>query len=104
MTCIDSTVNSDITTEEKMEEKEASHCPYYEKMLAHLKANFPDNKSFWLKETPKCDDRPINSMPPDLGSWEPVLGWKGILEKLHASGEDDWLVASSRQLKSRQTS
>ncbi|KAE9553772.1 hypothetical protein FO519_002993 [Halicephalobus sp. NKZ332] len=104
-TSIDTTVNSDITiTEDKMEEKDASYCPYYEKMMDHLKTNFPEKKSFWLKESPKCDDRPINSMPPDLGSWEPVLGWKGFLEKLHASGEDDWLVASSRELKSGQTS
>jgi len=44
----------------------------------------------------KAKDRPMNEVPKELGTWESVLGWKAILEKIHASGEDCWLSPASR--------
>jgi len=40
--------------------------------------------------------RPANENVEELDTWESVLGWKRILEKIHASGEDEWLHPSSR--------
>lgn len=69
--------------------------------MAHLKNNFYSDNKYWLNESIKCNnDRPINTLSSDLTNFESVLGWKNILEKLHASGEDDWLVPESRQFKS----
>jgi len=43
-------------------------------------------------------DRPVNESAKDVATWESILGWQAILEKIHASGDDDWLVPASRNL------
>jgi len=43
-------------------------------------------------------DRPVNESSKDVATWESILGWQAILEKIHASGDDDWLVPASRKL------
>uniref|UniRef100_A0A914DZD1 Nuclear receptor coactivator 4 n=1 Tax=Acrobeloides nanus TaxID=290746 RepID=A0A914DZD1_9BILA len=59
-----------------------------------------NDNSLWLKDYPtKNLDRPSNEMAQDVSTWESVLGWKSILEKIHASGEDEWLVPASRNYK-----
>lgn len=68
-------------------------------MMQNLKNNFPENNSYWLQTSLKKDDRPINSISADLESWKSTFGWKEMLEKLHASAEDDWLVPSSQNFK-----
>jgi len=56
--------------------------------------------SFWLKNyPPKKNDRPMNEMSEEVAIWESVLGWKNILEKIHACGEEHWLSPSSRPIE-----
>jgi hypothetical protein len=66
----------------------------FEEKVNKLLPKITQEMSFWLKEYPSKvkSDRPANEMSDDLTPWERVLNWKGILEKLHGSGEDEWLV------------
>jgi hypothetical protein len=76
----------------------------FEEKVNKLLPKITQEMSFWLKEYPsKASDRPVNEMSEDLTPWERVLNWKGILEKLHGSGEDEWLVPASRQIKTEQS-
>ncbi|KAK0400121.1 hypothetical protein QR680_003366 [Steinernema hermaphroditum] len=55
--------------------------------------------SQWLMKDPKAKtDMPINQMAQNVAVWESVIGWQKILEKIHASGENEWLLPSSRVL------
>ncbi|TMS38691.1 hypothetical protein L596_005358 [Steinernema carpocapsae] len=55
--------------------------------------------SQWLMKDPKAKtDVPINQMAQNVAVWESVIGWQKILEKIHASGENEWLLPSSRAL------
>uniref|UniRef100_A0A1I8AP58 ARA70 domain-containing protein n=1 Tax=Steinernema glaseri TaxID=37863 RepID=A0A1I8AP58_9BILA len=55
--------------------------------------------SQWLMKDPKAKaDGPINQMAQNVAVWESVIGWQKILEKIHASGENEWLLPSSRLL------
>jgi len=50
----------------------------------------------WLIKKPKQNDRPMNEMAQDIATWESILGWQNVLEKIHASGDDKWLLPASR--------
>jgi hypothetical protein len=54
---------------------------------------------YWLMKNPQTKDavnRPTNQMAQNVATWESILGWQAVLEKIHASGDDDWLVPASR--------
>jgi len=60
-------------------------------------AGGPDDH--WLLKCPQTKeiaDRPTNQMAQNVATWESILGWQAILEKIHASGDDEWLVPASR--------
>uniref|UniRef100_A0AC35EQZ6 Uncharacterized protein n=1 Tax=Panagrolaimus sp. PS1159 TaxID=55785 RepID=A0AC35EQZ6_9BILA len=75
-----------------------------EEKINKLLPKVTQEMSYWLKEYPtKASNRPVNEVSEDLTPWERVLGWKGILEKLHSSSDDEWLVPASRQIKTEQS-
>ena len=50
-------------------------------------------KSDGMAETPR-GDRLMNRPPSDVQALDSVLGWQKILEKVHGSGDDNWLIKS----------
>jgi len=67
---------------------------------ANKESNWSDSDmSQWLAKDPNAKaDVPINQMAQNVAVWESVIGWQKILEKIHTSGENEWLVPSSRNL------
>jgi len=53
----------------------------------------------WLQGTATDNgDRISNESAQKVATWESILGWQAILERIHASGDDEWLAPASRQL------
>lgn len=72
-----------------------------DEMLAKLAQQFDSQR--WIPEGANTNEgekkaQKANDLAKDINQWDAVLGWKNILERIHACGEDNWLSPSSRQL------